>query len=173
MVNNDWTTASVSSIWSNPGLNSSRPSSFMPLVRVERANTSWGMSLLTNPRHAWVARVTTIGLCVCLQQLLDYRLRGGPWAIQTASECTWAGKIFSWNDCVWEIYRENKWKSWLYNCLPWPVQLAPCTFEAQEDTTKGVCRLPHAISTSHCQTLCKLLALRQQLNAYHKLAVYT
>ena len=45
--------------------------------------------------------------------------------------------------------------------LPRLRPLALCILKAQEVTTKGVYRLPHAVSTtvaSLCQTLCELLA---------------
>ena len=45
--------------------------------------------IIINPRRACAARVTVVVLCVCVcvcvQLFSDYRLRGGLWAIPTAS----------------------------------------------------------------------------------------
>ena len=41
--------------------------------------------LVINPRRACAARVTVVVLSVCPDEISDYRLRGGSWAIPTDS----------------------------------------------------------------------------------------
>ena len=80
---------------------------------------------IVNPRHACAARVTVLVLSLCVSVclsvclsvstlILHYRLRGGLLAISAASETREPEKyqkVISWNDCIRDICRENKWKS--------------------------------------------------------------
>ena len=66
-------------------------------------------TLIINPRRACAARVTVVGLslCVCLAPQAARR----PISDASGFRTTRAWKIkgrFSWNDCVREICRENK-----------------------------------------------------------------
>ena len=74
---------------------------------------------IINPRRACAARVTVVVLCVCLSVCLSATILALQATRRLMSDtnrfrATRAGKItwwFCWNDCVWEIWRENKLKS--------------------------------------------------------------
>ena len=86
-------------------------------------------------------------LSVCVSMLI-LALQSVLLTIPAASELRGPYKIkrrFSWNDCVWDICHENKWKSKYSNRTGLPDPLTLCTVEAQEVTTKGMYQLPHAI----------------------------
>ena len=112
------------------------------------------IGVLINPRRACTARVTVVGLsvclCVCRRLFWHYRLRGDLLAIPAASELREPEKEngdFP-ETVAFERYAvKTSEKANIHNPtgLPRPDPLALCTVEAQEITTKGVCRLPHAL----------------------------
>ena len=87
---------------------------------------------------------------VCLRLFSHYRLRGGLLAIPTAAELREPEKQkddFPETTVFKRYAVKTSEKANMHNSagLPRPVPLALCTLEAQEVTTKGVYRLPHAI----------------------------
>ena len=74
---------------------------------------------VVNPRRACAARVTVLGLSVCLSVCLSARVLAlqATWRPMSGTNRLWTtGRWiltwrFSWNDCIPEIWRENKRKS--------------------------------------------------------------
>jgi hypothetical protein len=103
-----------------------------------------------NSRRTWVYHSRFVCLCVCWRLFWHHRLRGGPWAIPTASELhvpeKQNGVFLKWLH-LWGIPWEQAKKPICKFALglPQPDPLAPCTLEAQEVTTKGGYRLPHGL----------------------------
>ena len=94
-----------------------------------------------NPRRVCTARVTLLGLCVCVclsvchQLFWHYRLQGGPWAIPTASkqrEPENKNGVFPEATAFGKHGVKTSEKTNMHNSagVPWPDPLALCTLEA-------------------------------------------
>ena len=107
--------------------------------------------MLINPRRACAARVTVVGLsvcvCVCRRLFWHYRLQGGLLAIPTASEPENLLGDFPETTTFERYALKTSQKANMHNRagLPRTDRPTPRTLEAQEVTTEGVYRLPHAV----------------------------
>ena len=120
------------------------------------------LCLFVNPRHACAARVTVLGLCVCLFTTLS-ATRNKPTKKRHQQVKHYAGLIFK--IAIFVKILHSKVMTWkpteqanmlISTGLPRLGLLALCILKEQEVTTKAVYRLPHAICP--CQTLRELLA---------------
>ena len=133
-----------------------------------------------NPRRTCAARVTVVVVCVCLSvsqsvtrhltsRAINRSTNNATYSvlgIQVENYVGFSLKLLRSGVTAWNTI--EKANMLIGTGLPWAGPLALCILKAQEVTTKGRHRLPHATycCSSQCQTLRELLAWRTRVNAY-------